>query len=166
MVPPMRLRHLFLLLVPALALAAGPEYPNKGPDIYDTQADAKVDIAQALHDAKAQQKHVLVMMGANWCIWCRRLHAMMESDPAVARLLKQKYLVVNVDVNQRDGKKRNLDVNERYGNPIQFGLPVLLVLDADGHLLVTQETGALEDGKDAHDPAKVAAFLAKWAPHD
>lgn len=162
----MRLRHLALFLLPALALAAGPEYPNKGPDIYDTSADARQDIAQALHDAKSHQQHVLLVLGANWCIWCRRLHATMENDPAVTRLLKQHFVVVRVDVNQRDGKKRNLDVNERYGNPIQHGLPVLVVLDGDGHRLVTQETGALEDGKDAHDPAKVAAFLAKWAPHD
>jgi thiol:disulfide interchange protein len=162
----MRCRHLVLFLLAAVALAAAPEYPNKGPDIYNTQADAKQDIAQALHNARAQQKRVLLMMGANWCIWCRRLHATMESDAAVARILKEKFIVVNVDVNQRDGRKRNLDVNARYGDPIRLGLPVLLVLDAEGHLLVTQETGVLEDGKDAHDPAKVLAFLRKWAPAD
>jgi thiol-disulfide isomerase/thioredoxin len=162
----MRCRHLVLFLLPVLAFADAPEYPNKGPDIYDTRADAKQDIAGALHNARTQRKHVLLIMGANWCIWCRRLHATMENDPALARILKEKFIVVNVDVNQRDGKMRNLDVNARYGDPIRFGLPVLLVLDADGRLLVTQETGALEDGKDAHDPAKILAFLRKWAPAD
>jgi hypothetical protein len=37
-----------------------------------------------------------------------------------------------------------------------------VVLDADGRLLVTQETGVLESGQ-GHDPVKVLAFLATWA---
>ena len=47
---------------------------------------------------------------------------------------------------------------------IRHGLPVLVVLDAAGRPLTTQDTGALEDGKTAHDPAKVLAFLRRWAP--
>jgi thiol:disulfide interchange protein len=159
----MRLRFLVLLLAATLSLdAAEPEYPAKGPDIYDTQADGTKDIAQAVHLARADHKRVLVQLGANWCIWCRRLHQTFQENPAVARLLKDKYVVVYVDVNQRNGKNRNLPVNERYGNPLQHGLPVLLVLDEAGHLLTTQETGALEDGKDAHDPEKIIAFLRRW----
>jgi hypothetical protein len=49
-----------------------------------------------------------------------------------------------------------------YGNPTRLGLPVLVVLDADGRQLTTQSTGDLEKGN-AHDPAKVLAFLKKWA---
>ena len=83
------------------------------------------------------------------------------SDAAVnGRVL----LLVLIDVNHRNGKKRNDAVNDRYGNPMAQGLPVLVVLDGDGKQLTTQETGALEDGKSAHDPAKVIAFLQKWAP--
>ena len=74
--------------------------------------------------------------------------------------------MVPVDVNQRDGKNRNAVINQRYNNPVQHGLPVLLVLDADGHLLTTQETGALEDGKDGHDPKKILAFLQRWVATD
>lgn len=73
-------------------------------------------------------------------------------------------MLVLVDVNHRSGKARNDAVNARYGNPVAQGLPVLMVLDADGKQLTTQETGALEDGKAAHDPAKVIAFLRQWAP--
>ena len=61
-----------------------------------------------------------------------------------------------------DGAKHNAALNARLGDPVAQGLPVLVVFDADGRPLVTQETGALEAGK-AHDPAKVRAFLEKWA---
>ena len=134
-----------------------------GPDLYDTQADGTAQIAAAVAKAKAENKRVLVKLGANWCIWCRRLSHTFESDAAVAKALQENYVLVLVDVNHRHGKKRNDTVNDRYGNPMAQGLPVLVVLDADGKQLTTQETGALEDGKSAHDPAKVIAFLQKWA---
>lgn len=160
----MGLRHLILLLLAATALRADPEYPAKGPDIYDTQADGMKAVTEAIHKARGDQKHVLLQLGANWCIWCRRLHSTFADNPAIAALLRRKFVVVYVDVNQRNGKNRNAAVNDRYGNPIQHGLPVLVVLDREGHLLRVQETGSLEDGKDGHDPEKILAFLNRWGP--
>mgnify|MGYP001549810212 CR=1 FL=1 len=105
---------------------------------------------------------VLVMFGANWCVWCHRLHATFAGDARVAAALKAGYEVVLIDVNTRHGDKRNADVDARYGHPTKEGLPVLVVLDAAGKQLTTQETGALEEGA-GHSPAKVVAFLEKWA---
>lgn len=153
-----------VLLTATTAFAAEPEYPKMGPDLYDTQADGAQLIAAAVAKAKTEHKNVLVKLGANWCIWCRRLSHTFESNPEVAKALNDNYVLVLVDVNHRNGKKRNDAVNARYGDAMSQGLPVLVVLDADGKQLTTQETGALEDGKSAHDPAKVIAFLQKWAP--
>ena len=153
-----------VLLSAVTALRAEPEYPKQGPDIYDRAADGTAQIAVALTQAKAEHKHVLVKLGANWCVWCHRLHHTLHTDAAVAKTLKDNYVLVLVDVNHRDGRQRNAAVNDKYGNPMAQGLPVLVVLDADGHPLKTQETGALEDGKSAHDPVKVIAFLQQWAP--
>jgi len=66
--------------------------------------------------------------------------------------------VVLVDVNNG----HNDEINKRFGNPTRFGLPVIVVLDADGKGLTTQETDKLEEG-DHHSPAKVLAFLSEWA---
>ena len=96
--------------------------------------------------------------------WCHRLSATLHENKPVAQELADNFILVLVDVNHRNGKSRNDAVNETYGNPVQFGLPVLLVLDENGRLLTTQETGALEDGDKAHDPGKVLAFLRTWAP--
>ena len=159
----MKLLAAFVLLA-ATIVAAEPEYPKMGPDLYDPQADGAAQVAAAIKEAKSTHKHVLVKLGANWCIWCRRLSHTFESDAAVAKTLNENYVLVLVDVNHRNGKTRNDAVNDRFGNPMARGLPVLVVLDGDGSQLTTQETGALEDGKSAHDPAKVIAFLRKWAP--
>mgnify|MGYP001396386387 FL=1 len=47
--------------------------------------------------------------------------------------------------------------------PKVAGYPHLFVLDADGRLLHSQDTGALELGK-GYDAAKVRAFLERFAP--
>jgi hypothetical protein len=65
---------------------------------------------------------------------------------------------VLLDVNE----SHDAATNERYGKPTQHGLPVLVVLDAEGKQLVTQDTGKLEEG-DHHNPRKVLAFLDEWA---
>ncbi len=150
-------------IVATLLPLGAAEYPKEGADIYDSTADGTALITQAQTRAAAEHKNILLDFGANWCPWCHRLHGTMNSDAAVRAELDHDYIVVMVDVNMRKGVKRNADVNARYGNPIHEGLPVLVVLDSSGKQLVTQESGILEEG-DHHDPAKVLAFLKRWAP--
>jgi thiol:disulfide interchange protein len=152
-----------LAALAAAPLRADPEYPKIGPDIYDVHADGAAQVAAALSQAAAEHKLVIVDFGANWCIWCRRLHSTFENDTAVARALRKDFVVVLVDVNTRRGVKRNAEVNAKYGNPIEHGIPVLVVLDSNGKQLTTKDTGELEEGG-AHSPAKIMAFLAAWAP--
>jgi thiol:disulfide interchange protein len=164
--PGMRTAVVLFALLAAPALRAGPEYPSRGPDIYDPQADGFVLINTALQQARAENKRVLLDFGANWCPWCHLLHQVFTADDSVRRKLAAGYVVVMIDVNKRKGPARNAAVNEQYGNPIKAGLPVLVVLDAGGRPLVTQETGAFEKSgqAEADDPAKVLVFLEKWSP--
>lgn len=126
--------------------------------IYDENADGTKQISDALAVAKKENKRVLLQFGANWCGWCHKLHTLCETDAQIAAKLKEAYVVVLVDVNQG----HNEETNKRYGNPTRFGLPAIVVLDADGKALTTQDTGKLEEG-DHHSPSKVLAFLNQWA---
>ena len=147
-----------LRLLPT-AHAADPAPKSARPPIYDETADGAKQIDAALATAKTNHQRVLLQFGANWCGWCHKLHQLFAADPKIAARLKSDYVVVLVDVN----KDHNAAINQRYGNPMQFGLPVLVVLDANGKLLTTQDTGKLESG-DHHDPAKVLDFLDRWSP--
>jgi thiol:disulfide interchange protein len=149
------------LLAAVLGLPAyGAEAPAKSsrPAIYNEKADGGKQIADALALAKKENKRVLLQFWANWCGWCHRLHSLFESDADIAARLKDAYVVVLVDVNNG----HNEDINKRYGNPTRFGLPAIVILDADGKALMTQDTGQLEEG-DHHHPKKVLAFLNAWA---
>jgi len=158
----MSMRFILPFLLLTVGLHAAPEYPEMGPDIYDVHLDGSRQIDAALAQARAEHKRVLVDFGANWCIWCRRLHHTFASDSGVAAKLRDSFVLVLVDVNSRGGTARNADVNQRYGNPIQFGIPVLVVLDADGRLLTSKDSGELEEG-DHHSPGKIMEFLSTWS---
>ena len=60
-----------------------------------------------------------------------------QSDEKIAARLKKSYVVVLMDVN----KDHNAAIDQQYSNPIQHGLPVIVILDAEGKALVTQDTG-------------------------
>lgn len=134
----------------------------KRPPIYDTKADGGKQITDAQTIAKREHKNVILQFGANWCGWCHKLHGLFQSNEDIASFLKENYVRVLIDVDMVDGKQHNADINQRYGNPCRFGLPALVVLDADGRQLTTQDSGKLEEG-DHHDPVKVLAFLKQWS---
>jgi thiol:disulfide interchange protein len=131
------------------------------PNIYDESAEGSKQIDDAVVLARKEHKRVLLQFGANWCGWCRMLHHLFETDKSVAEELGSGYVVVMIDVN----KGHNKDIDKRYGYPTRFGLPVIVVLGADGRQLTTQDTGELEEG-DHHNPGKVTAFLKKWTPKE
>ncbi len=136
--------------------------PGAAPEIarpYDESADAAAAIEAAFVASRADQRDVLLVFGANWCPWCRRLEHTLTQDAAVAAEVTRNFHVVHVDTGAR-GTGKNAAIAARYGEPTRLGLPVLVVLSPDGQLKTTQETGALESG-DRHDPAAILAFITR-----
>ena len=160
--PPVAAVLLSLALTASL-FAATPEYCAMGPDIFDPQGRAETLIAEALTAAQPGDKKVLLLFGANWCPWCRRLHTVFAKDPAVQARLRASFVLVFIDANTRHDRQRNAAVIERYGNPVQYGLPVFVVLDRDGRQLTTRETSSFAADTDAKVAARLLAFLNEWA---
>jgi thiol:disulfide interchange protein len=146
-----------LLAVSAARVRAADAHMTNAPALYDESADGSKQIADALETAQKENKHVLLDFGANWATWCYKLHQLCQTNQAIATKLKSDYVVVLVDVN----KKHNQDIDTRYGHPTHFGLPVLVVLDADGRQLCTQDAAKLEEGNH-HNPIKVLTFLTAY----
>ena len=136
--------------------------PGAPPEVlrpYDEAADAATEIDAALALARTDHKNVLLVFGANWCPWCRRLEHTLRFNTTVAAEVARSFHVVHVDTGAR-GTGKNAAIGTRYGEPTRLGLPVLVVLTPDGSLKTTQDSGALESG-DRHDPAAILAFLAR-----
>jgi thiol-disulfide isomerase/thioredoxin len=138
---------------PVVAAKAKPEV------IYDDKADAAKDIDTAIARAKRNHTRVLVQWGANWCGWCKKLHATCASDKDISKNLRYEYEVVLVDIGQFN---KHIDLATKYGADLKKnGVPFLTVLGDDGAIIANQDTGPLEDPKlSAHDVVKVLAFLS------
>jgi protein disulfide-isomerase len=133
-----------LVLLSALASVAMAVSAADGP--YNEQADANVDVRHAIVAAKSDHKHVLLVFGANWCGDCRALDTAMHgtSQP----LLEGKFDVVKIDVGNFD---KNLDLPKRYGNPIEKGIPAVVVLSADSHVIYSTKGGELANARKMGD---------------
>lgn len=129
--------------------------------IYNPQDKAEQEIAKAAKEAKEQHKNVLIQIGGNWCIWCARLNDLMSRDASVDSMLKANYVVYHMNFSREN---YNTKLLAKYGYPHRLGIPVLLVLDADGNRIHTQNTGYLENGNGGYDRDKVMGFLYDWSP--
>ncbi len=128
-------------------------------NIYNPKANAKADIQAAVKKAKAENKHVLIQVGGNWCPWCVRLHKLFQEDNQINSALKANYVFVLVNYSEEN---KNLPLLKELEFPQRFGFPVLLVLNKDGRRIHTQATGLLEEGK-GYNNEKVVAFLKQWS---
>jgi len=155
------MRHLIiiaLLICACFGLSA--QEQSKGISIYDPKADAFKDIHNAVLQAGKQNKHVLLQIGGNWCVWCRRFNNLVTTDSVLKRVLDSNYVVVHVNYSS---KNKNFKVLESLSYPQRFGFPVFVILDNHGKRLHTQNSGYLEEGP-GHSEMKVEEFLRQWSP--
>ncbi|MEO1929399.1 MAG: thioredoxin family protein [Gammaproteobacteria bacterium] len=110
---------------------------------YDETADAHQDIAEAVKLAEKSGKHILLEMGGNWCPDCRTLGAYLVREDIKA-WLDDRFIVVPVDVGEWD---KNIDIAERYGNPISEGIPALVVLDKNENVVFATLAGELASAR-------------------
>ncbi len=134
---------------------------NQEINIYNPDANSREDIAKAIQQAKAENKHVLLQIGGNWCPWCVKLHSLEASDPEIDSLMNADYIRVMVNI-PREKDKRNYNLLAELDNPQRFGFPVLVVLDREGKRIHTQDSWYLEQDKD-YDRAKVEQFFRMWS---
>ena len=154
---------IFLLFLFISSYAIGQDVHAPGTDsakIYNPQADAARDINNAVERAAKEKKHVLLQVGGNWCIWCRRFNTLVTTDTALSKLLEENYVVVHVNYSPENHNEKVLADLEY---PQRFGFPVFVVLDGKGRRLHTQNSSYLEEGK-GHSKEKVAGFLNQWSP--
>lgn len=147
-----------LSLIAVMAFTVGPAL-SANRDIYPDPSQAKSDLAAALKTAAATHKRVILDFGGNWCGDCHVLDIYFH-NPENRPILESNYVLVHVNVGRYDA---NLDLAERYGIPLQKGVPALVVLSDKGKPLYSQKSGEFE--KMGHmQPNSVTSFLVQWKP--
>ena len=88
-------------------------------------ADVFASLDQAMARAAADQKLLMVVLGANWCHDSRAFIDRM-AQPEFSALLKQRYLVERVNIGYFDYVR---GVIQRFGVPVIYGTPTVLVVE-------------------------------------
>ena len=102
------------------AYAAGP-YP-------ETNAASDIKVATSnLEDGQL----MLLSFGANWCYNCRNLSKGLHSA-SLESWVEDNFEVVKVNVGSSG---QNADTVKTYNNPTQFGIPAIVIADAEGKFL-------------------------------
>jgi thiol:disulfide interchange protein len=144
-----RLGAAIFALLAFLSVAFAADLPAK----FDPSRDAAADVAQALALAKAQGKRVIVDVGGEWCTWCHIMDRFIAANADVRSAIDANYIWVKVNFSKQNPNEALLS---RW--PKVAGYPHLFVLDADGALVHSQNTGELEGGK-SYDKDRFVAFL-------
>lgn len=142
---------------PALSAPPGKSTPRfYTVDVYGEERDVEEDLKMTTARAASEKKRILLQVGGDWCGWCKRLTAFIESEAPVRSSLEKNYLLMKVTWTQKQPNEAFLS---KY--PKIVGYPHLFVLDADGNLLHSQDTSPLEEGS-GYNQERVLAFLEDW----
>lgn len=124
---------------------------------YDPAADPFALLDDARATAAEHDKLVLVIAGGEWCIWCHYLNAFLKGHPDVEQAFTEAFVTVKVYFGDE------ADNSEFFAAlPEAVGYPHFWVVDADGNVLVSQNTLPLEDGAKSYDRDRFMAFVEQW----
>jgi thioredoxin-related protein len=124
---------------------------------YDPARNAEQDIQDAMNEARRTNRRVLVEVGGEWCPWCHHMDDFFAKNPDALALREKNFVMVKVNYSDEN---KNVEVLSRY--PKVAGYPHIFILDKDGKLIHSQDTGQLEEGK-GYNPEKFKTFLTAWA---
>ena len=125
----------------------------------------RLDYPAARREAKELNRPIVMDLGAENCVWCKRLDATTFRDPAVAKLLRERFVAIKVDAGQQAALAQALGVQS---------YPTLVFAAPDGKILgkhegyvepqrfVQQLQKTLAAVETAPAPAAAAGPLPPW----
>lgn len=145
----------FALLAEAVAEEAKLVYTA---DSYDPKRDADEDLVASREIAERDGRNILLLVGGDWCPWCRKLAKFIEDNESVSAVLARHFVIQKVLV---DDDVSNSPFLNPY--PAISAYPHVFLLDAKGVLLHSLETEALEKSG-SYDEAELLAILKTHTP--
>lgn len=134
-------RLIFSLLLVCAAIVVGhAQTPLK--KVYDETINPMEQIDRALATARSSQqpKLVICQVGGNWCPWCLRFADFAATDPDIAKVIDDHFLLIHVNYHPRKAQDASAEaLMSRLGHPQRFGFPVFVVLDSEGRVVHIQD---------------------------
>lgn len=130
-----------LLPLPTLASGWAEGQPGYSQE-YDPARNPLDDLASARLRAAVEKKKILLFVGGQWCSWCKEMNRFLDADASLGKAFTDTFVVVKVNVSDENKNKAFLSHYPEFQ-----GVPHFYVLDKQGNLLESVNTGLLEEGK-------------------
>lgn len=161
-----------LVCVPVAAPAMALSYDEKGHDAkteaevaptpYKSRDNTMAAVDALLARAEADKKLGLIVLGGNWCHDSQALARNLNS-PEVSSVVGDNYETILIDV---AGLSENMDVARRFGLPVIYGTPTVLIVDPKTQTLLNPyNTHQMRDA-DSVSVQDTAAFFTKMSKLD
>ena len=128
-------------------------------NIYHPDANANAEVNNAVKKAAAEHKQILLMIGGNWCRWCKMFDKFQHTNTSVDSALNANYIFQHINYSKEN---KNTALLTEWAFPQRFGFPVFVVLNDKGQRIHTQNSAYLEEGE-GYSPQKVIEFLDQWS---
>jgi thiol:disulfide interchange protein len=127
---------------------------------YDPEADVFEQYQNAINQAQAQNKLVLVVAGGEWCHWCNVLNKFVTRNDDVEAALNDTFVVVKAYVGEKN-------FNELFFSqlPQAKGVPHFWVISPARDVLASQSTRPFElaqKNKSGYNKEAFLQFIAQW----
>jgi thioredoxin-related protein len=123
---------------------------------FDPGRDPYKDLKETVAEARRTDKRIILDVGGEWCIWCKRIDAFMEENKEIKDILDKHYIIMKVNYSQENKNEKFLSQF-----PMVKGYPHFFILNKHGKLVHSQDTAELEQDK-TYSKAKFISFLNKW----
>jgi thioredoxin-related protein len=144
---------LAVLFLPVLCLSQ-----DEIPYLPDTNARAAY--TSALKTAQSENKHLLIQIGEPGCPACKRLYLFMAAHPAISDSLEKNFITLHIAIS-----RENIPLFRAWDSPqLKHGVPVILILDAQGKILATTPSSAFTASIGEFSEPKILGFLRLWSP--
>lgn len=126
---------------------------------YNPDADAQKEINAAVKKASKSDKHVMLIIGGNWCPWCVKLSKFIEEDAELAEAIGKDFELVKVNYSKEN---KNEAILKDLEYPQRFGFPVIVFLNEKGERIHTQNSVYIEEGK-GYNKVEIIKVLGNWS---
>jgi len=125
---------------------------------FNPKNDPYKDLELTVKEAQKSNKRIILDVGGEWCIWCHRIDSFIEENTKLKDYINKNFILLKINFSEENKNDKFLS---QY--PKVEGYPHFFVLNKNGELLHSQNTGLLEKDK-SYDIQKFLEFLEKWAP--
>lgn len=150
------------LFITALQLICTTSYASESdsklPSVYQSTKHPMINVDKGLELAKANNKKLLLVMGAQWCHDSRGL-AENFSAPEMLLILNQHYQVVFIDVGYFNDLRQ---ISQRFGQAHYFATPTVMIIDPQSERLLNAQTMHIWGGADSIAFDEYKSYFTKY----